>query len=80
MKLDRARALIEEVRESFETTADLDGLPEFEPPEPAVPVLAARAEMTGTLLVSSEQEFPEQCRALRESKAYGGDDDGEVSA
>ena len=33
----------------------------------------------GTTLVSSAWDFAEQCRALRESKAYGGgeDEDGD---
>jgi hypothetical protein len=37
-KLGRARTLIDEVGESLQTTAELGDLPEFEPPEPAVPV------------------------------------------
>jgi hypothetical protein len=37
-KLGRARTLIDEVGESLKTAAELGDLPEFEPPEPAVPV------------------------------------------
>jgi hypothetical protein len=75
-KLDRARELVNEVCDSFETTADLGDLPEFEPPGPAVPVAGARAGTAGgTLLVSTGQDFPEQCRALKESKAYAGDEE-----
>ena len=73
-KLGQARTLIDEVGESLQTIAELGDLPEFEPPEPAVPVGDALPSGTGTTLVSSEWEFPEQCRALKQSKAYGGDE------
>ena len=74
-KLGRARTLIDEVGESLKTTAELGDLPEFEPPEPAVPVGDALPSGTGTTLISSEWEFPGQCRALKQSKAYGDDED-----
>ena len=45
-KLGRARTLIDEVGESLKTTAELGDLPEFEPPEPAVPVgMPCQAEL-----------------------------------
>ena len=74
-KLSRARALIEEVGASFETSTELDDLDEFVPPDPDVPVGHALPSGTGTTLVSSHWDFAEQCRALRRSKAYGGDKD-----
>jgi len=74
-KLGQARTLIDEVNESFETSAEPDDLPEFEPPEPGVPIGDALPSGLGTTLVSSDWDFPEQCQKLRESKAYGGEDE-----
>jgi len=76
-KLGQARTLIDEVNESFETSAEPDDLPEFEPPEPGVPIGDALPSGLGTTLVSSDWDFPEQCQKLRESKAYGGEDEDE---
>ena len=76
-KLGQARTLIDEVNESFETSAEPDDLPEFEPPEPGVPIGDALPSGLGTTLVSSDWDFPEQCQKLRDSKAYGGEDEDE---
>jgi hypothetical protein len=80
-KLGQARALIDEVNESFVTSTQMDDLPGFEPPEPGAPAADALPSGRGTTLVSSAWDFPDQCRALKRSKAYGGDggedEDGE---
>jgi hypothetical protein len=81
-RLTAARALIDEISESFRTSATADDLPPFEPPDPVVPAGDALPSGLGTVLVSSARDFGEQCRALRASKAYGGpggDEDGEPS-
>ena len=44
------------------------------PQDPDVPVLPSG---TGTTLVGSDWDFAEQCRALMNSKAYGGGEDEE---
>jgi hypothetical protein len=59
---------------SFWTTAETSDLEEFEPPDPDVPVGDALPSGLGTTLVTSEWSYPEQCRALKQSKAYGGDE------
>jgi hypothetical protein len=74
-KLDQARALAEEASQSLQTGTEPDDLPEFEPPEPDAPAGDALPSGLGTTLVSSAWDFPDQCRALRDSKAYGGDGD-----
>ena len=76
-KLGQARTLIDEVNESLVTSAEPDDLPEFEPPEPGVPIGDAFPSGLGTTVVSSGWNFPEQCQKLRESKAYGGEDEDE---
>jgi len=43
-KLSQVRALIDEVNESLQTSAEVSDLPEFEPPEPAVPAGNAFAQ------------------------------------
>ena len=68
-KLRQARDLVDEARELFATSATRDSLPPFTPPEPEVPPPSLAP------LVSSGWDYAEQCRALRESKAYGGDED-----
>jgi hypothetical protein len=79
VRLSQVRSLIDEVGESLQTSAEISDLPEFEPPEPVVPIGDALPSGTGTTLISSAWDFAEQCRALRRSKAYGGgeDEDGD---
>jgi hypothetical protein len=74
-KLSQARALIDEVGESFETSTEPDDLPPFEPPEPDVPIGSALPSHTGTTLISSAWDFHQQCSALKRSKDYAGDKD-----
>jgi hypothetical protein len=74
-KLSQVRALIDEVNESLQTSAGPGDLPEFEPPEPDMPAGDALPSGLGTTLVSSAWDFPDQCRALKDSKAYGGEDE-----
>ena len=64
------------VSESLQTSAEPDDLPPFEPPEPIVPAGDALPSGLGTTLVSSGWNFAGQCRTLKDSKAYGGDEDG----
>ncbi len=68
-KLRQARELLDEAREAFATSATRADLPEFTPPEPEVPPPSLAP------LVSTEWGFAEQCRSLKGSKAYGGDED-----
>jgi hypothetical protein len=75
VRLSRARALIDEVNESLQTSAGPDDLPAFEPPEPDAPIGDALPSGLGTTLVSSRWDFADQCRALKGSKAYGGEDE-----
>lgn len=76
-KLSQARTLVDEVSESLRTSAEPGDLDEFEPPEAAVPIGDALPSGLGTTLVSSAWDFAEQCRALKRSKAYGGDGEDE---
>ena len=80
VKLSQVRTAIDEVSESLQTRAELDDLPEFEPPEPIVPAGDALPSGLGTVLVSSAWDFADQCRALKDSKAYGGDGEDEDEA
>ena len=74
-KLSQARDLIEQVAGTFGTSTEPDDLPEFEPPEPDVPAGTGLPSGIDTTLVSSAWDFPDQCQALKRSKAYGGDED-----
>jgi hypothetical protein len=76
-RLSQARALIDEVSGSLQTSTEVSDLPEFEPPEPDVPARDALPSGLGTTLVSSAWGFAGQCEALRRSKAYGSGEDGE---
>jgi hypothetical protein len=74
VKLDQVRTLIDEVSESLRSSAGPGDLEEFEPPEPEAPIGDALPSGLGTTLVTSEWSYPEQCQALKQSKAYGGDE------
>jgi hypothetical protein len=74
-KLSHAKDLIGQVTKAFETSTEPDDLPPFEPPEPEAPIGSALPSDTGTTLISSAWEFPEQCSALKRSKDYAGDKD-----
>lgn len=71
-KIGQARELVQQVRASLQTITTLG---EFELPEPDVPVGDALPSGLGTTLVTSAWNFPDQCRALKHSKSYGGDDE-----
>lgn len=73
--LSRARTLIDEVSESLQTSAEPGDLPEFELPEPECQAGPALPSRLGTTLVSSAWDFAGQCRALKDSKRYGGEDE-----
>jgi hypothetical protein len=75
-KLSQARALVDEVSQSLQTSTEPDDLPPFDPPEPRCYAGDALPSGLGTTLVTSEWSYPEQCQALKDSKAYGGDEDG----
>lgn len=73
--LDEAGDRVRWARDLLQTSATDADLPEFTPPEADPPGPAARAEAIGTPLVTTEWAYPAQCRALKDSKAYGGDEE-----
>jgi hypothetical protein len=77
-KLARIRELLGELETAFDD-ADVFGieLPEIESPQASPPVSISDAR-AGTPLADSREGFVEQCRVLRDSKAYGGGDEDSV--